>query len=496
MDALYLAVSALTVTGLSPVAIEQLPLPVHVSLLLLMTLGSQVLTSAIPLFIRGAVSTHSISRFSLVLRNYSQHSLLSSSSSSSSSSSPASAAAPRLDDGSSAPSQPKNSSSPKPTAVGAAPRSPTDPHPHRQGNKEEEVDIDIDSLLPSTSKTVKRAVSLPALPTLKWSRHEIDAAQVQAVQLTELSSWQKKGVAGAPQQQPSAAAAAAAAAASRADEEDGDDPADEAGQQQKAGNSTGAVGRGPPVAGLIEQEALVLLSWTVCTYWVAMQGLGFVVSVACVLGSQGTRQLLKGRGVWPVFFALFATVSAFANAGLSLLDDNLMALQGNAPFLLWMCVLILLGNTLYAPALRVLVWCLYKLEGGNPNADDDANDHHRGMLTLNHPALVVDVQSKKKLHRRIALRYLLTSPRRCFTHLFPRTETLWLVLTVLFLNATQLIDISILDWHGPVFSGLPSNGLKFVNALFTSVTTRNAGLNVVNIAAFSAPTLVLLAVMM
>ena len=449
VDTLFTSVSALSVTGLGTVPMHRFSAPAQAFILLLMILGSQVFTSAIPLFIRGAVSTRSISRFSLppkspqsAPRLFSFASLLRKNYLESSSSSRRAA---RFGSSNGGGVVHDASSSPIPLMM-------MDAAAYADLESREPQEL-VDSSLPPPSppaKIVKKAASMPILPSLKWSQHTRSPGPQQPTNHNLPHSIDAMA-----------------------------DPLPAAPDQPNPNNISK---RGePPVRGLIEQEALVILSWAVSMYFIAMQALGFLVCLATVWSSGRATRILRERNVNRAFFAVFSTVSAFANAGFALLDDNLVPMQRESAFLLWMCVLILMGNTLFAPAMRGVVWVFYKLEGGAP-ADDEM-----------HPG---DIKTKKKLRRRAALHYLLTSPRRCFTHLFPRSETLWLLFSVAILSTIQLVAICGLDWHGPVFAGLTSNGDKFMNALFSSITTRNAGLNVANVAAFSPPTLVLLLVMM
>ena len=53
------------------------------------------------------------------------------------------------------------------------------------------------------------------------------------------------------------------------------------------------------------------------------------------------------------------SVSAFANAGFALLDLNMVPWAQNAPYLLVVAALVLLGNTLYAPTLRGILYLMH-----------------------------------------------------------------------------------------------------------------------------------------
>ena len=55
----------------------------------------------------------------------------------------------------------------------------------------------------------------------------------------------------------------------------------------------------------------------------------------------------------------YQSVSAFANAGFALLDLNTVPWAENAPYLFVVAALVLLGNTLYAPTLRGILYLIH-----------------------------------------------------------------------------------------------------------------------------------------
>ncbi|CAI5966917.1 unnamed protein product [Closterium sp. NIES-65] len=163
-----------------------------------------------------------------------------------------------------------------------------------------------------------------------------------------------------------------------------------------------------------------------------------------------------GKGINVVFNSAFQSVSAFANAGFGLMDENLIPFQRNVPYLLVVAVLILVGNTMYAPMLR-------------------------GVLALLHST------SKKDSSRWHITKYLLDHPRKCYTQLFPHKQTLWLLLTIVTFNTIQAFFIMALDWNSQAFEGL-GGGYRFFDSWMQSVSTRNAGYSIVNISYLTAAT--------
>ncbi|GJP80345.1 hypothetical protein CLOP_g10558 [Closterium sp. NIES-67] len=206
----------------------------------------------------------------------------------------------------------------------------------------------------------------------------------------------------------------------------------------------------------IELRALELLSWLVPAYFLGTIITGFVLFILITWWWPEYHDLLSGKGINIVFNSAFQSVSAFANSGFGLMDENLIPFQRNVPYLLVVGVLILVGNTMYAPMLR-------------------------GVLTLLH------VTSRKDSSRWYITQYLLDHPRKCYTHLFPHKQTLWLLLTIVAFNTFQAFFLMILDWNSQAFAGL-GGGYRFFDSCMQSVSTRNAGFSIVNLSYLSAAT--------
>lgn len=105
-------------------------------------------------------------------------------------------------------------------------------------------------------------------------------------------------------------------------------------------------------------------------------------------------------------------------------------------------ILILAGNTAYAIVLRLIIWILYK------------------------------ITPKTYIMRRETFRYLLDHPRRCYTTLFPATQTKWLLIVLIGITAVEFITFVALNYWLPVLSGLDW-GARILDGLFQSVATRN-----------------------
>ncbi|CAI6002190.1 unnamed protein product [Closterium sp. NIES-64] len=207
----------------------------------------------------------------------------------------------------------------------------------------------------------------------------------------------------------------------------------------------------------LELRALELLSWLVPVYFLVVQAVAVLLMLVLVHVSPSVRQVLDRNSVNSVFFSVFQVVSAFSNTGLMLLNSNMMDFNSNVPMLLLLSLLMLLGNTLFAPTLRGLLLLLHRTAKGE---------------------------------QKVVYEYLLQHPRKCYTHLFPRSSTLWLVATVVAFNSIEFIFFCVFDWHSTALDGL-SSSTKVLVGYFQSICTRTTGYNAVVLALLSPPMLVL-----
>ena len=211
----------------------------------------------------------------------------------------------------------------------------------------------------------------------------------------------------------------------------------------------------------IQNDAHKVLTYIVLCYYIACIVIGSLACQICIILSPQTTRVLQTHDVNSFFFSIFSTISSFGNGGFMLLDENVVPLRRSSLFLISLNVLMLLGNTMYAPTLHFIIWILYKRSTGKV----------------------------KKIYG-----YLLKRPKH-FAHLFPSKENTSVVTSVVLINGLQLICILVIDWNSKVFHGI-GLGHRMVDALFQSITTRSAGMNVMDLAFLSAPTLFIILIMM
>ncbi|CAO3587690.1 unnamed protein product [Absidia cylindrospora] len=210
-----------------------------------------------------------------------------------------------------------------------------------------------------------------------------------------------------------------------------------------------------------EYRALDMLVKLVPAYYLGLVisfAFFFRIYIACSTYAQDVLLTTNTTGpIDPWLFSFFQSLSAFNNLGIMLCDASMVPFQNApAPLVLTM-ILILSGNTAYAINLRFIIWSMYKL-----------TPHSRPM-------------------RRETLRYLLDHPRRCYTTLFPSTQTYWLLLVLVIITVVELVSFLSLNYWLPVLDGI-SWGSRFADGLFQSISTRNAGFAVVNLMALNPGT--------
>lgn len=195
-----------------------------------------------------------------------------------------------------------------------------------------------------------------------------------------------------------------------------------------------------------EYRALEMLARIVPIYYLGfIISFGFFFRIYVAASSYAQEVLLTSNASGPVdpwFFSFFMSLSAFTNLGLNHLDASMAPFQNAPAPLILAILLILVGNTAFAILLRFIIWTCY-------------------VLT-----------PKSKVMRRETFRYLLDHPRRCYTTLFPSTQTWWLLIVLIAITLVELICFLALNYWLPVLAGI-SWGSRFLDGLFQSVATRN-----------------------
>ncbi|KAH7377495.1 cation transport protein-domain-containing protein [Cadophora sp. MPI-SDFR-AT-0126] len=214
-----------------------------------------------------------------------------------------------------------------------------------------------------------------------------------------------------------------------------------------------------------EYDAIKLLRIIVIMYAFLLQMFGALI--LALYFSYYQADVIGLDGVQPWALGIFNAISAFNNAGMSLMNDSMMPFRLNNLPVTVMCFLMLAGNTAFPIFLRIILWTTLKCLPRNSKYDQ----------------------------LRTTITYILRYPRRVYTHLFPTKETLYLVGTLFFLNAVDFVAFESLSVKHPDLVGL-SLGRRVLIGLFQSLSVRCSGFNIVTISQLSGALLILYVPMM
>ncbi|KAI7736123.1 hypothetical protein M8C21_000285 [Ambrosia artemisiifolia] len=210
----------------------------------------------------------------------------------------------------------------------------------------------------------------------------------------------------------------------------------------------------------LKHKSLKYLGGVVLFYFVCVQFLG-VVSVLIYLNAiSSANSILNHKGLNPLTFSTFTIVSTFANCGFVPTNENMLVFQKNSGLLLILIVQVLLGNTLYPPALRFSIWLVGKFV------------------------------------KKSESRYLLNNSKGIeYGHLHSYLHSIFLFVTVLVFIMVQFILFSSMEWSSTSLSGL-NVYQKLVGILFQTVNSRHTGESIVDLSTISGAILVLFVLMM
>ncbi|KAG1824448.1 cation transport protein-domain-containing protein [Suillus subaureus] len=197
--------------------------------------------------------------------------------------------------------------------------------------------------------------------------------------------------------------------------------------------------------GGVEYRALNALLWLVASYHIAVQLVSFVVIapyMSLPKWASNFEPPAQFRIITVPWFSLFQVVSAYTNAGTSLVDQSMVPFQ-----------------TAYPRS-----WIITKF-------------------------VPRDSRLNETLH------FLLDHPRRCFVYLFPSYQT-WFLLTILvIMNLTDWLCFLVLDIGNPDIDSIPL-GTRVVAGLYQAIAVRAAGFGIVPLARIAPAVKVIYVIMM
>ncbi|CCH61057.1 hypothetical protein TBLA_0D05650 [Henningerozyma blattae CBS 6284] len=201
--------------------------------------------------------------------------------------------------------------------------------------------------------------------------------------------------------------------------------------------------------GGVEYRALKLLCKIVFCYYFGINLLAFVFLIPWAYSAMTYKNIILEFGSSPGWWAAFTGMSSSNNVGLTL-TPNSMASFNTAPYpLIVIMCFVILGNTGFPIFLRFIIWGALKITPESSN-------------------------------RKESLGYLLDHPRRCFTLLFPKAVTWWLLFTLFTLTVFDWLLFIILDLNISTLDPL-SKGYRVLAGLFQGIATRTPGFALVDV---------------
>ena len=198
--------------------------------------------------------------------------------------------------------------------------------------------------------------------------------------------------------------------------------------------------------GGVEYRALQVLTWLLPLYAVFWLSFGIVVMTPYVATTNAGNVIRTAQpgNLSPVWWSFFASVSAYTNCGLSLLNENMIPLSNNYLVLIFTGMLIFTGNTFYPVFLRLAIWLLSKVVPKNSEM------HHSLLFLLHHP-------------------------RRCYLFLFPAKNTYSLLFSQIGINVIAWVMFIVLNINYTPVDPLIPGGLRVFQGLYQSVGVRSSG---------------------
>lgn len=211
---------------------------------------------------------------------------------------------------------------------------------------------------------------------------------------------------------------------------------------------------------LIKPKSVKCLGYVVLAYHLIIHICGSVSVYTYLSLVASAKEILNNKGLKLETFSVFATVSTFSNCGFIPTNENMMAFKKSCGLLLLLIPQILLGNTLFPPCLRLVIWVL------------------------------------ERTTKRIEFTYILTNFREMgYNHLLSNMHCCCLALTALGFILLQFILFCTLEWNSQGMDDLNSYQ-KLVTSLFQVVNSRHSGESVFDISMLSPAILVVFVVMM
>ncbi|WJZ98657.1 hypothetical protein VitviT2T_017168 [Vitis vinifera] len=210
----------------------------------------------------------------------------------------------------------------------------------------------------------------------------------------------------------------------------------------------------------LKYHSIKCLGYVVLFYLLVVHVVGSALIVLYLNLVPSAREVLKNKGLRILTFSVFTVVSTFSNCGFIPTNENMVVFKKNSGLLLILIPQILLGNTLFAPCLRFVIWVLVKIT------------------------------------RRVEFNYMLKNSREIsYDHLLPGLYSCLLAITVFGFILVQFLLLCFMEWNSEDLAGLNAYQ-KIVGMLFQTANSRHSGESIFDLSVISPAVLVLFVLMM
>ncbi|KAJ1324866.1 Trk/Ktr/HKT type cation transporter [Microdochium nivale] len=217
--------------------------------------------------------------------------------------------------------------------------------------------------------------------------------------------------------------------------------------------------------GGVEYRALKFLSYFVLAYFILWQVFGAIALGAWMSVYAVEASAVNAQNPW--WAGIFLAISAYNNAGFTLLDAGFLPFQSSYFLLTVVAVLSLAGPAAFPVFMRFIIWTMSKLmETVAWNKSDEYGIWKEGFD------------------------FILRFPRRVYTSLFPARDTWLFVATFGSFVMADWVLILILSIDNPVMEAIPL-GQRIFDALFEGFSIPSGGYAIFPVANMYSDVLVL-----
>ena len=210
----------------------------------------------------------------------------------------------------------------------------------------------------------------------------------------------------------------------------------------------------------LKYQSIKCLGYVVLFYLLVVHVVGSAMVTLYLNLVPSAKEVLKNKGLRILTFSVFTVVSTFSNCGFIPTNENMVVFKKNSGLLLVLIPLLLVGNTLFAPSLWVVIWVMAKVT------------------------------------RRVEFNYMLkNSGGIAYDHLLPGLYSCLLAITVFGFIFVQFLLLCFMEWNSGDLAGLNSYQ-KIVGMLFQTINSRHAGESIFDLSNISSAVLVLFVLMM